>query len=101
MGVNMSLRTRLGIIVLFLCAALQMQAIAQQPAPATGATITGGTIHGLIKDPDGALVPGATVTLTPATGKAQIATSKNDGTYTIRGMTPGTYTMTVTAPGFG
>ena len=97
----MSLRIRVAINLLLLAFVPQVWAIAQEPAPATSATITGGTIHGLIKDPDDALVPGATVTLTPATGKAQVATSKNDGTYSFRGLTPGTYVMTVTAPGFG
>ena len=76
----MSLRKRIGIILLFLGAVPQIRAIAQQPAPAPSATTSGATIHGLVKDPDDALVPGATVTLTPATGKAQVATSRNDGT---------------------
>lgn len=97
----MSLRMRIVIILLFLGFAFQIWAFAQQPAPISSAAIAGGTIHGLIKDPDDALVPGATVTLTPATGKAQVATSRNDGVYTFRGLTPGTYAMTVTAPGFG
>jgi hypothetical protein len=72
------------------------QAIAQQPSPASGATV-----HGMVTDPDDALVPGATVTLTPATGKPQIVKSGSDGTYAARGLPAGTYVMTVTAPGFG
>jgi hypothetical protein len=66
----------------------------------TAATPGGATVHGLVTDPDDALVPGATVTLTPASGKAQITTSKSDGTYTLRGLPAGTYIVTVTAPGF-
>jgi len=97
----MSLRTRALVILLFIGATLQIRAIAQQPAAAAGATAAQATIHGVVKDPDDALVPGATITLTPATGKAQVATSKNDGGYTFRGLNPGTYSMTVTAPGFG
>ena len=91
----MSLRTRLVVALISLIAVLTFQANAQQPSPAPGATI-----HGMVTDPDDALVPGATVTLTPATGKPQIVTSGSDGTYTARGVSAGTYVMTVTAPGF-
>ncbi|HEY2824518.1 MAG TPA: carboxypeptidase regulatory-like domain-containing protein, partial [Gemmatimonadales bacterium] len=72
-----------------------LAALAQQPAAATGATV-----HGTVVDPDDALVPGATVTLTPATGRAQTTTSKSDGTYAFRGLAGGSYTVTATAPGF-
>jgi hypothetical protein len=59
-------------------------------------------LSGAVVDPDGAEIPGATVTLTPvpATGKAYVAQSGSDGTYTVRGVPPGTYSMTVTMPGF-
>ena len=49
--------------------------------------------------PDDALIPGATVTLTPATGRAQTTTSKSDGTYSFR-VPAGTYTLSVKASGF-
>jgi hypothetical protein len=95
----MSLRSRLVIVILSLAASLPfaagLSANAQQPAvPAAAA------IHGMVTDPDDALVPGATVTVTAAGGKAQITTSKSDGTYAVRGLVPGTYIVTVTAPGF-
>ena len=51
-------------------------------------------------DPDDALIPGATVSLTGAAGKGQSTQSKSDGTYSFRGVAPGTYSVTVTAPGF-
>lgn len=69
---------------------------AQQPAAAAG----GATVHGTVVDPDGALVPGASITLAPATGRSVTGTSKADGTYTLRGVPPGTYILTVTASGF-
>ena len=84
----MSLRKCLVILVFFLIASLPSAVIAQQ-TPAAG-----GTIHGLVVDPDDALIPGATATLTSPSGKALTATSKSDGTYTIRGVAPGTYTLT-------
>jgi hypothetical protein len=96
----MPLRTRLTVALISILALFQfavgIQANAQQPAPVSGATV-----HGMVTDPDNALVPGATVTLTPATGKPQIVKSGSDGTYTARGLSAGTYVMTVTAPGFG
>jgi hypothetical protein len=86
------------ILVFFLLASLPFAAKGQTPQPAAPA---GATVHGSVLDPDDALIPGATATLTSASGKASVATSKSDGTYTVRGLAPGTYTLTVTAPGFG
>ena len=92
----MSFRVRLTFVLIFLMALVPFGAIAQAPAAPAGATV-----HGMVVDPDDALIPGATVTLTPLSGKAQTTTSKSDGTYTFRGLPSGTYIMTVTAPGFG
>ena len=61
---------------------------------------TGGTLHGTVADPDNAVIPGATVTLTPTSGKALTTQSQSDGTYTLRGVPTGTYSMTVTMQGF-
>ena len=62
----------------------------------TGAVV----LRGNVVDPDGAEIPGATVTLTPATGKAFSVTSGADGMYALRGVPPGTYALTVTMQGF-
>ena len=59
-----------------------------------------GTVHGTVVDPDSALIPGATITLAPASGKNVEGTSNSDGGYTVRGIPADTYIMTVTAPGF-
>ena len=93
-GVKMSLRNGLALLLLSLVVSLPFAASAQQ------ATSASGTVHGLVVDPDDALIPGATATLTSASGKALTGTSKSDGTYSIRGVSAGTYTLTVTAPGF-
>jgi hypothetical protein len=61
---------------------------------------TSATVHGMVVDPDDALIPGATVTLTSATGKVQSTASKSDGTYSFRGVAAGTYSLTVKASGF-
>ena len=91
----MSFRTRLAVLSLFLVASLPFAALAQQPAAAPSATV-----HGLVVDPDDALIPGAAVTLTNAAGRGQSTTSKSDGTYTFRSVAAGTYSLTVVSPGF-
>ena len=76
------------------------QAAPAAPANASAQVVTGGTkVHGTITDPDGELIPGATVTFTPAKGSGRSVKSGSDGTYTIT-VAPGTYTMLVTMPGF-
>jgi hypothetical protein len=70
------------------------------PATAAAQVPTGGTkVHGTVTDPDGELIPGATVTFTPAKGAGNTVKSGSDGTYTIT-IKPGTYTMLVSMPGF-
>jgi hypothetical protein len=69
---------------------------------AAGQTVaqTGGTrVHGTITDPDGELIPGASITLTPAGGPAIKVKSGDDGTYSVTAV-PGVYSMLVTMPGF-
>src|SRR5271170_3349052 len=87
----MSFRAALKFVLLFLVALTSMAASAQQ---------TGATVHGLVADPENAVIPGATVTLTPASGKALITQSQGDGTYSLRGVPAGTYSVTVTMRGF-
>src|SRR5262245_58351820 len=57
------------------------------------------TVRGVVADPDDAVIPGATITLAPTSGKAVTATSGSDGTYTVH-VAPGTYNVTVTMQGF-
>ena len=71
-----------------------------EPANAAAQVSTGGTkVHGTVTDPDGELIPGATVTFTPAKGSGRTVKSGSDGTYSIT-VTPGTYTLLVSMPGF-
>src|ERR1700735_1006296 len=87
----MLLRAALKFALLFFIALTPMAASAQQP---------GATVHGLVADPESAVIPGATVTMTPASGKALITKSQSDGSYVLQGVAAGTYSMTVTMPGF-
>jgi hypothetical protein len=73
--------------------------LAAVPVIAHGQQATA-TVHGNVIDPDEAVIPGATITLAPASGKAITALSKSDGTYAITGVPAGTYAVTVTMDGF-
>ncbi len=57
-------------------------------------------IRGTVVDPEGAVIPGATITLTLAGGKARVITSGGDGAYALTGVAPGVYSITVTMPNF-
>jgi hypothetical protein len=71
-------------------------------ATAASAQLAGkGSITGVVMDPSGAVVPGATITATnPATGQTTSQTSASAGEFTISPLDPGVYTVTVSAPGF-
>jgi hypothetical protein len=79
-----------------LLAALSMFA-AVPVAFAQGST---GTVRGDVKDPNGAVVPNATVTLVDTRGGERKATTTNSGTYTFTSVDPGQYTLRVEGPGF-
>lgn len=63
---------------------------------------TAGTVQisGFVLDPDKAAIPGATLTLSPATGEPRTATSGADGAYRFTGLAAGSYSLTVNAEGF-
>jgi hypothetical protein len=66
-----------------------------------GQTTTTGAVNGVISDPSGAVVPGASVTLTSvATGAVQTAKSNNGGAYRFDLVPPGVYTLVVDLSGF-
>jgi hypothetical protein len=61
-----------------------------------------GAIRGLVTDPSGAALPGATITITDE-GTHQIRETKSDGAglYVLNALKPSTYSLHVAAPGFG
>jgi hypothetical protein len=87
----MLFRRTLLLVLFFMASFVPMVVRAQQG---------GATVHGLVSDPDSAVIPGATVTLTPASGKALVVTAKDDGTYVLANVPAGTYSLMVTMPGF-
>jgi len=64
-------------------------------------TVFSGNIQGVITDPSGASVPGATVTLTNLdTGVTATAKTSTSGNYRFSSLAPGRYTIKVQAAGF-
>src|SRR6266567_2855697 len=60
------------------------------------------SLRGVVKDPSGALVPGAKITLKDnSTNKTAIAVANSDGLYSFAQIAPAKYTITVSATGFG
>ncbi|MGB7129386.1 MAG: carboxypeptidase regulatory-like domain-containing protein [Candidatus Sulfotelmatobacter sp.] len=59
-----------------------------------------GSLKGKVADPSGALIPGAKITAASASGKNSNATTDSQGTYEIKGLAPGNYTVTASATGF-
>lgn len=69
-----------------------LRAFAQQPT---------GSVQGDVTDPQGAIVPGASVSIAnKGTGFERTQTTKSDGSYRFQQLPPGEYTVTITAQGF-
>lgn len=71
-------------------------------ATAAFAQTTGSaTLRGSVKDPQGAIIRGATVTVTnERTKDERKATTGDDGTYVFGALSPGDYSLRMEAPGF-
>ncbi len=60
------------------------------------------TLRGTITDPQGAVIPAATVTATSsATGISKSVKGDSSGHYQLLALPPGTYQLSFEAPGFG
>ena len=60
-----------------------------------------GSMQGIVKDPSGAVVPHASVSvMAQPNGPSRMTTSNGQGVYKISGLVPGRYTVTAKAQGF-
>lgn len=65
------------------------------------AQVTSGTIFGSVKDPSGAVIPNATITIRGVEiGLTRVVTSVDSGGFVAPNLPPATYTIEVSAPGF-
>ncbi len=86
-------------LVFSLFLALPVTAAFTTAAIAQNATTS---LRGEVKDPSGAVVPGATITLlNSATGQSIVTTSKASGEYQLQQIPPAKYAISVEAKGFG
>jgi len=69
----------------------------------TRPTAAPGELRGQVTDPSGAAVADVTIVASPAdaaTGETKAAVVNKDGSYEIKGLTPGLYTVSAVAKGF-
>lgn len=79
---------------IFLCIAFLAAALSSAAAQST-------VLRGTVTDPSGAVIPGATVSVTSPDGrKVATASSDHSGNYRIAGLRPGTYIVIAAAQGF-
>ncbi len=65
-----------------------------------GAQAPTATLSGRVADQTGAVIPGATVTVTGLDGKPATVTSDGSGAYQVPALAPGSYTVSADATGF-
>src|ERR1700694_6032011 len=67
---------------------------------AAHAQVYSGSLTGVVTDPAGAVVPGATAVVTDENkGFKFTTTAGSDGRYVLRNLSPGAYRLDVSAPG--
>jgi len=70
-------------------------------APVFAQSTVSGGIRGKVTDPQGAIVPNATVTVTnTGTNKTETISANEDGVFVANNLQPGIYSVEVAAPGF-
>src|SRR6185436_17637903 len=82
------------------CGVIVVWCVCMGTRPA-GAQVGSGDITGVLTDPSGAAVPGATVTVTNvATNRQRAVSSTSEGAYTAASLPPGEYRLEISQSGF-
>jgi hypothetical protein len=76
-----------------------MAAFLAQSAPRVHSSAENGTLHGIVTDPSGAVIPGAVVIISSGDFVRNVSTDEN-GQYTVGGLAPGHYRVHIHSPGF-
>ena len=87
-----------GLLGVLLVGVAGAQAPATAQVGAAGVQAGKTRLHGVVTDPDGALIPGATIVLTGSGPEVKVM-SGSDGSYSVA-VTPGTYVVAISMPGF-
>src|SRR5580698_8888709 len=83
------------------CTTLLLVTISFSANSAFGQATNSGTIVGAVTDSSGALITGATITITdPATKSSRTTTSNRQGQYIVPDVPPGVYDIKTTKTGF-
>src|ERR1700691_6485434 len=70
-------------------------------AGSASAQVSTASVNGVIRDPKGAVIPGATIVLSAVdTSVQRTSVSNGSGEYVFLNITPGSYTLSATAQGF-
>src|SRR5207247_928264 len=85
--------------MLICLAAAVMAAFLALSAPVTQSSIAGGTLHGMVTDPSGAAIFGASVIVSAAQFVQSVSTDET-GQYAVSGLTPGHYRVQIHSVGF-
>ena len=80
-------------------AAAVMVAFLAQFAPGAQSSIASGTLHGVVTDPSGAAIPGASVVVSGGRFVQPVSTDET-GQYALSGLLPGHYRVQIHSPGF-
>ncbi|MGD0515449.1 MAG: carboxypeptidase regulatory-like domain-containing protein, partial [Terriglobales bacterium] len=75
-------------------------ALAQGTKVSANAAKGKAAITGTVTDQTGAVLPGATATITDGAGLTQTATTNDHGEYSLSGLPAGNFTLTISAPAF-
>src|SRR5258708_13690609 len=92
---------RLSDLATVFLSVISLSLILLSGGPAVWAQLTGATLSGEVSDRSGAIIASASVTIrNTATDEVRNVTTNERGLYNAPSLQPGTYSVTVSAPGF-